>query len=238
MSNCVGFKKWRNTISHRCPPLTTPTSPDALEQMAMALQTAIHVATEEHFEHKRHPPTRNNAWWNDECSRVTAALRDTGSCGATQEESTSLQKELTRVMRRAKREWADNVVTKGNIWEVAKWRHGRRSSGIAALRDSDDSLTFAPETMARILAEQFFVQDPGEVETSQRDDPPQTPTCSFEPFTSKELTKLLMETTATSAPGNTGISWQVLKHAWPIIKDHMVTIANACLSIGHHPQFW
>ena len=43
---------------------------------------------------------------------------------------------------------------------------------------------------------------------------------------------------SASAPGITGISWQVLKQAWPVIKDHAVTIANACLTIRHHPQFW
>ena len=232
------FKKWRSDISQRCPPLITPTSLEALESMALDLQNAIHEVTEEHFEHKRHPPSHNKAWWNDSCSKVATALRDAGARGAPQEECTTLQKELTRVTRRAKREWADKVVSNGNIWEVAKWRHGRRSSDIAALRNSDDSLTFDPEAMARILADRFFVQDSGEVQTIQSDDPPQTPTRPFEPFTTKELSKLLSETAAKSAPGSTGISWQVLKHAWPVIKDHMTVIANACLSIGHHPQFW
>ena len=130
------------------------------------------------------------------------------------------------------------MVTKGNIWEVAKWRHGRRSSDIAALRNTDNSLTFEPESMARILAERFFVQDNGEVAVVQHDDPIKTPTRPFEPFSTKELTKLLMDTSSTSAPGTTGISWQVLKHAWSVIKDHTVTIANACLTIRHHPQIW
>ena len=232
------FKKWRATITLCLPPLTTPTSPDDLEEMAAATQAAIHLATEEHFEHKKCPPTRNNAWWNDACSKVAAELREASSRGAPQEETTTLRKELTRVTRRAKREWADNVVANGNIWEVAKWRHGRRSSNIAALRDTDNALTFEPETMARILAERFFVQDTRNVDTVQHDDPEQTPTHPFEPFQAKELTRLLMDASSASAPSTTGISWQILKHAWMVIKDHTVTIANACLTIGHHPQFW
>ena len=91
------FKKWRDSITRRCPPLITPTSPDTLEQMAMELQTAIHSATEEHFEHKRRPPIRNKAWWNDACSTATAALRDAGTCGAPQDKTTALRKNLTRV---------------------------------------------------------------------------------------------------------------------------------------------
>ena len=232
------FKDWRNDISQRCPPLTTPTSPETLEAMALSLQMAIHEATETHFKHKKRPPSHNKAWWNDDCSKAAAALRDAGARNAPQAECTSLRKNLTRVTRKAKREWADKVVTNGNIWEVAKWRHGRRSSDIAALRCSDDSLTFDPEEMSRILAERFFVKDPGDVAITQIDDPPQTPTRPFEPFTTKELTKLLTETAAASAPGVTGISWQIMKHAWSVIKDHMTAIANACITIGHHPQFW
>ena len=232
------FKNWRSDISQRCPPLTAPTSPETLEVMALALQNAIHEATEEHFKHKRRPPSHNKAWWNDGCSKAATALRDAGARNAPQEECTSLRKELTRVTQRAKREWADKVVSKGNVWEVAKWRHGRRNADIAALRDSDNTLTFDPEKMSRILAERFFVKDSGEVAISQSDDPPQTPTRPFEPFTTKKLTKLLMETAAASAPSVTGISWQVMKHAWSVIKDHMTIIANACLDIGHHPQFW
>ena len=232
------FKSWRESIKQRCPPLTTPTSKEALEHMAWEVQTAILSATEEHFSHKKRPPTQNNAWWNDACSKITATLREANARNAPQEECTALRKELTRVMRKAKREWADTVVTNGNIWEVAKWRHGRRTTDIAALRDTDNSLTFDPEAMARILAERFFVQDTEEVAVIQHDNPEDTPVRNFEPFTKKELATLLRDASSKSAPGTTGISWLVMKHVWEVIKDHMLVIANACLSIGHHPQFW
>ena len=232
------FKKWRGSITSCLPPLATTTSPDALKELAAATQTAIHAATEEHFEHKKRPPTRNNAWWNDACAKAATELKSAGSCHASQEETTALRKEMMRVTRQAKREWADKVVTNGNIWEVAKWRQERRTSDIPALREADNSLTFEPESMARILAERFFVQDTREVEVVQHDDPQQRPTCPFDPFTTKELTKLLMDASSTSASGTSGISWHVLKQAWPVIKDHTVTIANACLTIGHHPQLW
>ena len=92
--------------------------------------------------------------------------------------------------------------------------------------------------MARILAERFFVQDTGDVEVVQHDDPPPTPTRPFKPFTAKELARLLMDTASTSAPGTSGISWHIMKEAWPAIKDHTISIANACLTIGYHPQLW
>lgn len=166
------FKEWCASITSHLPPLITPSSPNALEELAEATQSAILAAMEEHFERKKRPPSHNKAWWNDACAKAAADLKHAGSCQAPQEETTLLRKELTRITQKAKREWADNVVAKGNIWEVAKWRHGRQNSEIAALRDTDDSLTFEPELMARILAKRLFVQDTEDVVVAQHDDPP------------------------------------------------------------------
>ena len=190
------------------------------------------------MEHKQHPPTHNNAWWNDECTVVAAALREAGAQHAPQEETTALCKALTCVTCKAKRDWADKIVTKGNVWEIAKWRHGQKTLDIAALWNADNELTFNPEEMVHILTERFFVQDTRNVQIAQHDDPHQTPRHPFEPFTIKEHTGLLMEASSTSAPGQSGILWQILKLAWKEIKDHTVTIANTCTTLRYHPQPW
>ena len=218
------------------PPLATPSNPDALEELAARTQAAIYEATEEHMEHKKRPPTHNNAWWNDECTVVAAALREAGTRHAPQEETTALGKALTCVTRKAKHDWADKIVTNGNVWEIAKWRHGQKTSDIAALWNADNELTFNPEEMVHILAEHFFVQDTRNVQIAQHDDPHQTPRHPFEPFTIKEHTGLLMEASSTSVPSQSGVLWQILKLAWKEIKDHAVTIAKTCTTLRHHPQ--
>ena len=121
---------------------------------------------------------------------------------------------------------------------MAKWRHGQKNFNIAALQNANDALTFDSEEMTRILTECFFVQDPRNVQISQRNEPPHTPSCPFKPFTTKELTGLLMEASSMSAPGQLGISWQILKLAWKEVKDRAIAIANACTTLGHHPQPW
>ena len=47
-----------------------------------------------------------------------------------------------------------------------------------------------------------------------------------------------MDASFSLAPGNSGISWRILKMCWTVIKDHVITIANACILLGHHPRFW
>ena len=41
-----------------------------------------------------------------------------------------------------------------------------------------------------------------------------------------------------SAVGESGISWEILKMAWLSLKDHLLKLANACISTGYHPIEW
>ena len=59
--------------------------------------------------------------------------------------------------------WVDQEVISGNTWDVAKWRHERKFSAIAALCEPDSSLTFEPTQMAALLTDRFFTQDPEDV---------------------------------------------------------------------------
>ena len=87
----------------------------------------------------------------------------------------------------AKHIWADQEVTSGNIWDVAKRQHECKSSAIAALRELDSSLTFELMQMATLLADHFFTQDPRDVVLHQADNPSACPSWPLAPFTSKEL---------------------------------------------------
>jgi hypothetical protein len=71
----------------------------------------------------------------------------------TDEEQREANKHLKKVVREAKRRWADEYITTANVWEVAAWRHGRRSSHIPALRNHDNDLAFEHEELASLLSE-------------------------------------------------------------------------------------
>ena len=55
----------------------------------------------------------------------------------------------------------------------------------------------------------------------------------------------MMETSNTSAPGFSGIGYQLLKHAcigwdkiWEGLSCTLISMYNTCLSLGHHPAIW
>jgi hypothetical protein len=229
--------RWHERVRTTLPPITPLTTPTLIDTNAAAIQAAIHGACEEFMKHKRTPGARSRQWWNEECTDATAALQRAAEAHADEEERKRARKRLKAVTRDAKRKWADKIVTEGNVWDVAKWRHGRKTTSIAALKRPDGQLTFDHTEMTDILSRRFFSADTGRIATNHEDDPPPRPERTFEPFSNEELEELL-KGAGNTAPGKSGISWTIVRKAWPLAQDHITHLANACLTLGYHPKAW
>ena len=208
-------------------------TPSLIDDAASDLQGAVDAACSMAMRRRRAPGAHSHSWWTDECALAAQRVRD----ALTDDRSEALR-ELRRCTTTAKRTWADRTVLTSNVWDVAKWRHGRRQSKITALREADGSITFDHDRMASLLGKRFFADDPGDVQLHQHDDPPPRPFRTFHPFTVKELEGYLKDTSNTSTPGFSGQSWGILKLVWPRVKDHVAVLANACMLVGHHPSSW
>jgi hypothetical protein len=180
-------------------------------------------------------PGFNLRWWNDECKAAATATR--GGFW-TEEEARHANRHLKKVVREAKRNWANDYITTANVWEVAAWRHGRRSSLIPALIGNDGALVYDHEGMASLLLARFFAEEGVHIPTSFHDDPPPLPPRPFHAFSESELEPLLKATANKSTPGSSGIGWSLLKKGWDAAKDHLVDVFNACFMLGHHPARW
>jgi hypothetical protein len=230
-------KKWKETLALALPPITAITDETSLLAASNGLQNAFDRACEEHMSHKHMPKSKGNRWWNQECRQASDTLR-TASASGVEEDIKSANANLKRVTKKAKREWADNIVTGGNIWEVARWRNGRKNSQITGICTSESELTFEPEKMAETLAERFFAKDPGPIPTSFNNDPEPRETREWNPLTLKELGKYLDDTSDSSAPGNSGVAWWIIKLGWKVAGEHIQWVLNGSLSLGIHPDHW
>jgi hypothetical protein len=80
-------------------------------------------------------PGFNSRWWNDECKAAAAATRE-GFW--TEEEACHTNRHLKKVVREAKRNWANDYITMANVWEVATWRHGVTVSPSPQSKDEEN----------------------------------------------------------------------------------------------------
>jgi hypothetical protein len=230
-------KEWRETLATTLPTITPITTATDLHDAANKLQHAFDTTCEKHFKHKRVPKVYGHKWWNTGCTAAAEALK-VASAGGEEEVIKQANTHLRKVTKTAKREWADNIISEGQVWEVARWRHGRKQSQITAICTLSSQLTFDNNEMAEVLAEQFFAKDPGPIQTSFPNNPPPRPTRKWNPLTLKELGQYLEDTSDTSAPGNSGVVWWTIKMGWKVAGEHICWVLNASLSLGVHPDNW
>jgi hypothetical protein len=229
------WEEWDRLLCFHLPLLTTLTDPAQIDCMVEGIYTAFNLACKAVMKTVGTAPGFNSRWWNDECWEAARAMRE-GFW--TDEEQWAANKHLKAVVREAKRSWATDYITTANVWEVASWRHGRRSSHIPALRNHNNELVFEHEEMATLLSKRFFAEEDALIPTHFPNDPEPRPARPFEPFTESELDKLLKQTANKSVPGSSGIGWSLLKKGWGAVKDHLMIVYNACFILGHHPAWW
>jgi hypothetical protein len=108
-----------------CVVVSVPTA-DEVEELAKQVHDALQCATAVTMKPRRPFHPKGAPWFNDDCTKTADDL-----CQAvTQAERKRLTVLLRAATRNAKRKWADEVIGKSNLWEVATWRHGRRMNKV------------------------------------------------------------------------------------------------------------
>jgi hypothetical protein len=229
------WEEWHAILEIELPhPHSIILSTTDIDLLMDTIYLAFNNACTATMKHKGTAPGFNAHWWSDECKAAAHTLRN----AEDPEDIHQLNQQLKQVTRWAKREWANEYITVANVWEVAAWRHRRQSSHIAALRTADSSLLFNHETMAGTLSEQFFTEDRGAIPTCFSDDPPPREARPFHPFGEDKPFALLKVATNKSAPGGSGIGWDLMKKGWSHMSELLTNVYNACISLGHHPTRW
>jgi hypothetical protein len=162
------WDEWDRLLCFHLPPLVTPLNPPHIDQMVDDIYVAFNAACKAVMKMVGMAPGFNSRWWNDECREAARSMRD-GFW--TDEEQRAANKHLKAVVREAKRSWANEYITTANVWEVASWRHGCRSSHIPALRNHVNELVYEHEEIASLLSQWFFAEEDTPIATHFPDDP-------------------------------------------------------------------
>jgi hypothetical protein len=211
-----------------------PTSAQHIDYLIDAIYNAFNTACTAVMKRKGAAPGFSSPWWNNDCRDTALNLRN----ARTDAECKQCDKKLKQVTQFAKHDQANQYINESNIWEVAAWRHGCRSSHILALIDHHGTLTYDHQGMADLLSDRFFTKAREDIPTSFSDDPTPAAHHEFPAFTKEELLELLKQTANKSAPGSLGIGWELLKKGWPHIDDLLTGIYTACITLWYHPTHW
>ena len=212
-----------------------PVKPTAaqVDKLAKQVHEAMQQATAASMEPRKAYHPRGAPWWNNDCAEAAWTLRET----VTTEDRKRQSARLRAVARKAKRKWADEVIGKSNLWEVATWRHGRKMNKVPPLR-TEEGLAHTHADIAKVLSRRFFVEAPPAVPTRLEDDPPIRATRELPKIPEGMLEDLLADTSNMSSPGASGQTWRLIKWAWVSAHEVLTDLVTGCVRAGHHPVIW
>ena len=216
-------------------PAPLPGKPTAaqVDELAKHTHEAMQLAMASSMKPREPYHPKSAPWWNSDCDEAAGRLQ----IMVTGEDQKCYSAQLRAAARKAKRKWADNVIGKSNLWEVATWRHGRKMNKIPPLR-AEGGLAHTHADISKILSTRFFVEAPPVVLTRLEDDPPVRATRELPKFPNSMIADLLADTSNLSSPGASGQTWQLIKWAWKSTPEVLTDLITGCVRAGHHPLIW
>ena len=141
-------QEWKKAFVAFPRPLITDIA--SLTRASDDLMLLTNVTCDKFFAQKKKRSTRAKglAWWNEACQIVAADVSR-----AHGPERRHLSVVLRASIRHAKRAWLEKLITDPaiSIWDMAKWRNGRKSPWIPLIYGSSD-----PEEMGKVFETRFF----------------------------------------------------------------------------------
>lgn len=183
-----------------------------------------------------------NPWWNDSCKEARKGYKlalwspsnESGVCDA--------QKAYRKTVQIAKNNFFktkfERAHTAKEIFGVTKWHKSAGTYRPRSLRDS----RFPEQPPVQSLAGKMEVlmQDLLANPSVVGDIPMDSPTVSSTslPFPSSTIEKIRdsILRAGNTSPDADGILTAIIRRAWPLIEQQVLSLFNACLSIEQHPE--
>ena len=221
------------TLTH--PPILL-VNPAEIDTNTARLVQCIENTSSTIFEPRKEFSPRAARWWNDDCQAAVVGLHNAASDTSRSEANQTLK----LAVRKAKREWANNLLHNAStttLWRAAQWRHGRRMRSISALT-TEVGLTNDTAAMTAALSKRFFNEEPPAIPCSFPDDPAPLPQRAFHVIMDAEIEDTLAQTSNQSAPGKSGHGYKLIKWAWEATPDWIANLFNSCMYAGYHLKQW
>ena len=217
-------KDWMKAFAEFPTPLITDIP--SLTHASDNLINLTNATCKKFFARRKSGGSKGVAWWNDTCT--IAAAEVSRAHGAERRRFSTV---LRNTLRQAKQNWLEKVITDPttSIWDLAKWQKGRHSPWIPPINGSAN-----PDDIGSEFKKRFF-HFPRPPPPALELPGPRLPQRPFYKITPGEVTLALAATSNKSAPGPSGINYELVKWAFEAHPTLILEILNATLRQGHHP---
>ena len=171
-------------------------------------------------------------WWNTECTQARALYR-AGECTKKSFRST-----VRRAQRSFWRDKLDQASKAKDVFDMTKWHKSTGSFHSPPLKDPqhpDRPPATTPLAKQSVIINNLLqnTAETGDIHM----DCPTAPTAALPSLEATEsaIQQAILQA-GNTAPGIDEIPTCVLKVAWPLIKNLVVQLFQACLQLGYHPK--
>ncbi|CAD6505563.1 BgTH12-01053, partial [Blumeria graminis f. sp. triticale] len=183
-----------------------------------------------------------NPWWNNSCREARKGYKIALRSSSNDSSVYDAQKAYRKTVQIAKNNFfktkLERARTAKEIFGITKWHKSAGTYRSRPLKDSRfpeqppvQSLAGKMEVlMQNLLANPSVVGDiPMDSPTVSSNSPP------FPSSTDEEIRDSILRA-GNTAPGADGIPTAIIRRTWLLIEQQVLSLFNACLSIGHHPE--
>jgi hypothetical protein len=222
------------------------------DALSSSLQNALAQAAPE-----RKPSNKSKPWWDQDLSLATNKTAEAKNAvlayqTLTGEYSPLLLSNLyrcrnffRRLCKFKKREWVTKTLknaTSKDIWQFPNWSKGIRNYPTPPIsRGPNQPKATSHDEKCEALRNELYQPPPAlaqefnpDISNRLEDDLP------FTDITPEEIRDAIFKNKSNSAPGESQITYQVLKWAWnsPNGQKHITSLLQKCLRCGYHPKSW
>jgi ribonuclease HI len=224
---------------------------DVLEQAAVAFGDILTRAAESSIPVRKSSP-KSKPWWTPELSELVQEMVDVRKewrrrlereeDAPVGDSPTTLANRLKRRIRKAKRDYYDNLVrntTSQDLWDRYKWTKSVRQypSPPIFTGEGQPLATDHSEKCDAIRAELF--QPPAQLAGVMPNlNIPLQDEIKCPPVTKAEVHDAVFGPTPRKAPGPNGIPFLALRQAWNSADEIMFHLFEKCAETGYHPKVW
>ncbi|KAL1711280.1 hypothetical protein EV715DRAFT_298345, partial [Schizophyllum commune] len=217
--------EWMGAFAERVPEALALASLDDVDRAAELLLAAFRDATAAVMPKRSSRVGLRALWWNDDCDQAIHDLK-----AASDADRPRARGRFRAAIRAAKRNFANKILqdaTPEKVWELCRWATGNRRQSTPPIRTIDGRFAIEPQEQGAAFAAHFFPNEVPHVDPVLPDDPPPRPARAFFPITEDEARRALQETSNTTAPGESGATYRLMKWAFAARPRTFIEFFNA-----------
>jgi hypothetical protein len=212
-------------------------SPAAIDQAAANLLAVFNHATSSTMKaRKTRHSDRAKEWWNGSLDNQVNSL-----CYArSPKEKATAKNRLKRLARSTQKAFYGNKLANLTAEELPcaiKCAQGRKAKKTPPIACNYGSAS-TPEEKARAFAQSFFFSNIPPAANLLEDELTQRAERKHFAFSWDEIQEALRGCSNTSAPGVSGVGYQMIKWGGIEVLNHLRRIYNTCMDVGYHPKAW